>query len=110
MASKQDVIFLYLSLLLTAERLYLTKMKIYFLFLFSLNFVYFNGNPLNINDVSREYSSKADIGSEIYRKLDEAALRALDLAEEAKRFADDAEKNRVRQDDILYIGVNASQL
>ena len=85
-------------------------MKIDFLFLFSFNFVYFNANPLKINDVSRGYSSKANVGSELYRKLDEAALRALDLAEEAKSFADDAEKNQVLQNDMLYIGVNASQV
>jgi hypothetical protein len=64
-----------------------------------MNFVYFNANPLNKYDVSKGYSSKSHIGSELYRKLDEAALRALDLAEEAKSFADEAEKNQVGQID-----------
>ena len=61
--------FLYLALLLTAERLYLTKMKIYFIFLVSINFVYSNANPLNINDVSNGHYSKGDIGSDLYRKF-----------------------------------------
>ena len=41
-----------------------------------------------------------EAGYELYHKLDEAAQKALDLAEEAKSFAEEAGKLQVLQYDL----------
>ena len=70
-------------------------MIIPFLILFLTQFLSFEAIPLNIKDASSDLLSKYktnDVGYDLYHKLDEAAQKALDLAEEAKSFAEEAGK------------------
>ena len=74
-------------------------MKISFLFLFCIQFLSFESNPLTRNEALSNHFSEDktdDIGYEMYHKLDEAAQKALDLAEEAKSFAEEAGKLQVK--------------
>jgi len=79
-------------------------MKISFLFLFCIQFLSFESNPLTRNEALSNHFSEDktdDIGYEMYHKLDEAAQKALDLAEEAKSFAEEAGKLQDKEDTEL---------
>ena len=73
-------------------------MKIALLLLFCIQFLRLESSPLIRNEVLEKNSLKdgpSDTGYELYHKLDEAAQKALDLAEEAKTYAEEAEKLQV---------------
>ena len=74
-------------------------MKIALLLLFCIQFLRLESSPLIRNEVLANNPSKdgpSDAGYELYHKLDEAAQKALDLAEEAKTFAEEAQKLQVQ--------------
>ena len=72
-------------------------MLISFLLLFSIQFLSYESKALIRNDKLSQYETN-EAGYELYHKLDEAAQKALDLAEEAKSFAEEAGKLQV----LLY--------
>ena len=78
-------------------------MIISFLLLFSIQFLSYESKPLIRNDELSQNKTE-DAGYELYYKLDEAAQKALDLAEEAKSFAEEAGKLQVLHYDLkMYI-------
>ena len=74
-------------------------MIISFLLLFSIQFLSYELKPLIRNDELSQHKTE-EAGYELYHKLDEAAQKALDLAEEAKSFAEEAGKLQVLQYDL----------
>ena len=71
-------------------------MNIYYFCILSVNFVSFNAEPIGRAEILKQkYLAEDDLGSNLYSKLDEAAQKGLDLAEEAKKFIDGAERTQV---------------
>ena len=74
-------------------------MAIYSLFLLFINLVELRPGMQKENREALEPAlsdaSPRDAGVELHQRLDEAAQRALDIAEEARNFADEAQKYRV---------------
>ena len=74
-------------------------MKIALLLLFCIQFLRLESSPLIRDESLANNLSKdgpSDAGYELYHKLDEAAQKALDLAKEAKTYAEEAEKLQVQ--------------
>merc|ERR1712136_93885 len=82
------------------------KMIISFLLLFSIQFLSYESKPPIRNDKLSQFEGN-EAGYELYHKLDEAAQKALDLAEEAKSFAEEAGKLQEREDTELTERKNA---
>ena len=74
-------------------------MIISFLLLFSFQFLSYESKTLIRHDELSQFETD-EAGYELYHKLDEAAQKALDLAEEAKSFAEEAGKLQVLQYDL----------
>merc|ERR1712136_240156 len=82
------------------------KMIISFLLLFSIQFLSYESKPSIRNDKLSQFEGN-EAGYELYHKLDEAAQKALDLAEEAKSFAEEAGKLQEKEDTELTERKNA---
>jgi len=85
-------------------------MKFALLLLFCIQFHRLESSPLIRNEALANNLHKdrpSDAGYELYHKLDEAAQRALDLAEEAKTYAEEAEKLQETKDTELTEKKNA---
>merc|ERR1712198_464157 len=82
------------------------KMIISFLLLFSIQFLSYESKPSIRNDKLSQFEGN-EAGYELYYKLDEAAQKALDLAEEAKSFAEEAGKLQEKEDTELTERKNA---
>ena len=71
-------------------------MKVYILVLLFINLVELKPGVQNENHVATERAltdaGPRDAGVELHKRLDEAAQKALDIAEEAQHFADEAQK------------------
>ena len=74
-------------------------MAIYSLLLLFVNHVELRPGVQNENRVASEGAlsdaGPDDAGVDLHRRLDEAAQKALDIAEEARNFADEAQKYQV---------------
>jgi len=81
-------------------------MIISFLLLFSIQFLSYESKPSIRNDKLSQFEGN-EAGYELYHKLDEAAQKALDLAEEAKSFAEEAGKLQEKEDTELTERKNA---